>query len=156
MPKYLKGLNQAVSMAWPLAPPRAGNLLLRRLSQDPKSEDTLILGPALWAEWQQESSPGGSRAWIHWTQLHTEQLRVPRETGWLVSPSSIILNSPTPNFSDGGFPGSCKHLPKPVPSGQGAVKSTLAPQGRAWSAHTHHLPSRLFPLIPTHAANFQS
>lgn len=47
MPKYLKGLNQAVSMVWPLAPPRAGNLLLRRLSQDPKSEDTLILGPAL-------------------------------------------------------------------------------------------------------------
>lgn len=58
MPKYLKGLNQAVSMAWPHPHP---SLLLGHLPQDPDFEDTLILGPILWLS---ESSPGGSRAWI--------------------------------------------------------------------------------------------
>ena len=46
MPKYLKGLNQAVAMTWPLFSPRASSLLLRCLPQDPESGDALILGAA--------------------------------------------------------------------------------------------------------------
>lgn len=77
MPKYLKGLNQAVSMAWPHPYP---SLLLRRLPQEPDSEDTLILGPTLWLS---ESSPGGIRARFQWTQLQTEGAW--RE-GWFLHP----------------------------------------------------------------------
>lgn len=43
MPKYLKGLNKAVSLAWSLFPPR----VLRPIPQDPKSEGLIILPAAL-------------------------------------------------------------------------------------------------------------
>lgn len=43
MPKYLKGLNQAVSLAWSPFPPR----VLRPIPQDPKSEALVILPAAL-------------------------------------------------------------------------------------------------------------
>lgn len=60
MPKYLKGLNQAVSMAGSLFPHRARKPPPQASSGDPESEDTLILDPTPWAEGQQESSPVGS------------------------------------------------------------------------------------------------
>lgn len=56
------------------------------------------------------------------------------------------MNFPTPNLSDWRFPGSCKHLPKPVPSMQGAVRvQAVIP--------LCHLPCHLSPSHNSHSLN---
>lgn len=56
MPKYLKGSNLALSMAWPLCSPRA---LQPTLPEDQSPTDSLTLGPAL--SQALESAPAAQR-----------------------------------------------------------------------------------------------
>lgn len=98
MPKYLKGLNPAVSMAWPHP---HSSLLLRRLPQDPDSEVTLIQGPTPWLS---ESSPSGIRAWFRFSAdrelggragfFIQDNLELPPQLTFLTGFLGIVSTSP--------------------------------------------------------------
>lgn len=153
MPKYLKGLNQAVAMAWPLFSPRAWEPAPPASPSRPK----VWRRPHPWSSpvsWVTAGTctggPAGRWPWTHWTSCRPSGSSLP---GSLAVGGFSQWDNCLELFLTETYPGSCKHLPKPAPSGGGGGgrrgSATLGQRLRsARKCPSSLTPSLSFPWFP--------
>lgn len=129
MPKYLKGLNQAVAMAWPLFSPRAWE----PAPPASPSRSEVWRRPHPWSSpvsWVTAGTctggPAGRWPWTHWTSCGLSGSSLP---GSLAVGGFSQWDNCLELFLTETYPGSCKHLPKPAPSGWGGCAQGLCHPG---------------------------
>lgn len=125
MPKYLKGLNQAVAVAWPLFSPRAW-----RPAPPTSPRPKVRRRPHPWTSPGSWVTAGVGRAGSR-TPEPTEGCTAPASWGawlWVGSPNGIIVLS----FFWWKLFRHCKHRPRPVPTCRGPASRGQ----RLWSART--------------------
>lgn len=131
MPKYLKGLNQAVAMPWPLFSPRAWEPAPPASPSRPK----VWRRPHPWSSpvsWVTAGTctggPAGRWPWTHWTSCRLSGSSLP---GSLAVGGFSQWDNCLELFLTEAYPGSCKHLPKPAPSRQGGPQGLCHPGAEA-------------------------